>query len=386
MLIELRGNEYTDPLADCGMAFTLSENSALLHPVTVGDVPAANRLFMAPLTRTRAEADATPSELAALYYSQRASAGLVISEATAVSSAANGAYMNTPGMFTDRHQRRWAEIADAVHGAGGRMFVQLWHVGRMAHPEISGVESVAPSAIAAEVTAHTPTGRKPVPVPRALRTDEIAGIVADFRAAARRAVDAGMDGVEIHSANGYLLHEFLSDVTNRRDDAYGGSAQNRARLTAEVTEAVVDEIGAGRVGLRISPGNSAGDMREVDEVVAYEALLNRIAPLGLAYLHLLIEPTQPAFAVVRSLWDGTLVLNTPRQIESNFCELENLVDWGVISAAAVGRAYLANPDLIDRLLLGAELNEPDAATFYSSGSVGYTDYPTLMELEEPRSA
>jgi N-ethylmaleimide reductase len=372
--------------ADCGMAFTLSENSALLHPVIVGDVAAPNRLFMAPLTRTRAEADATPSELAARYYAQRASAGLVISEATAVSSSANGAYVNTPGMFTDRHQQRWAEIADAVHVAGGRMFVQLWHVGRMGHPEIGGVETVAPSAIAADLTAHTPTGKKPLPVPRALRTDEIDGIVADFRAAARRAVDAGMDGVEIHSANGYLLHEFLSDVTNRRGDVYGGSAENRARLTAEVTEAVVDEIGPGRVGLRISPGNGAGDMREVDEVSAYEALLNRLAPQGLAYLHLLIEPTQPAFAVVRSLWDGTLVLNTPRQIESNFCELENLVDWGVISAAAVGRAYLANPDLIDRLVLGAELNEPDAATFYSSGSVGYTDYPTLMELEEPRSA
>jgi N-ethylmaleimide reductase len=368
------------------MAFTLSDNSALLRPVTVGDVFAANRLFMAPLTRTRAEADATPSQLAALYYAQRASAGLVISEATAVSAAANGAYRNTPGMFTDRHQRRWAEIAEAVHESGGRMFVQLWHVGRMGHPDISGVETVAPSAIAADLSAHTPTGKHPLPVPRALLTDEISGIVADFRAAARRAVDAGMDGVEVHSANGYLLHEFLSDVTNRRDDAYGGSAANRARLTAEVVEAVVDEIGAGRVGLRVSPGNSAGDMREVDEVAAYEALLNRISPLGLAYLHLLIEPTEPAFAVVRSLWEGTLVLNTPRQIESNFCELENLVEWGVIGAAAVGRAYLANPDLIDRLLLGAELNEPDTATFYSSGSVGYTDYPTLMQLQEPRSA
>src|SRR4051812_22573675 len=292
------------------MAFTLSENSALLRPVTVGDVSAANRLFMAPLTRTRAEADATPSKLAALYYAQRASAGLVISEATAVSAAANGAYLNTPGMFTDRHQRRWAEGADAGHESGGRMFVQLWHVGRMGHPGISGVETVAPSPVAADLSAHTPTGKHPLPVPRALRTDEISGIVADFRSAARRAVDAGMDGVEVHSANGYLLHEFLSDVTNRRDDAYGGSAANRARLTAEVVEAVVDEIGAGRVGLRISPGNSAGDMREVDEVAAYEALLNRIGPLGLAYLHLLIEPTEPAFAVVRSLWDGTLVLNT----------------------------------------------------------------------------
>ncbi len=370
------------------MAFTLGENSALLQPATLGDVHVANRLFMAPLTRTRAEDDATPSELAALYYAQRASAGLIISEATAVSKAANGAYGNTPGMFTDRQQQRWAEIADAVHEAGGRMFVQLWHVGRMGHPDISGVETVGPSAIAADMSAHTPTGKKPLPVPRALRTDEIVGIVADFRAAARRAVDAGMDGVEIHSANGYLLHEFLSDVTNHRDDVYGGSAQNRARLTAEVVEAVVDEIGAGRVGLRISPGTGAGDMHprtrgaishEVDEVAAYEALLKRISPLGLAYLHLLIEPTQPAFAVVRSLWDGTLVLNTPREIESNFCELENLAEWGVIGAAAVGRSFLANPDLVDRLTRGAELNEPDPATFYSSGSVGYVDYPTLEQ-------
>lgn len=363
------------------MTFTLGEDSALLKPLTVGDVDAANRIFMAPLTRTRAEADATPSELAATYYAQRASAGIIISEATAVSRAANGAYANTPGMFTDRHQQRWADVADAVHAEGGRMFVQLWHVGRMGHPDISGVETVGPSAIAADMSAHTPTGKKPLPVPRALRTDELAGIVADFRAAARRAIDAGMDGVEIHSANGYLLHEFLSDVTNRRDDIYGGSAENRARLTAEVVEAVVDEIGAGRVGLRISPGNGAGDMREVDDVAAYEALLDRIAPLGLAYLHLLIEPTQPAFAVVRSLWPGVLVLNTPREVETSFCELENLAEWGVIGAAAVGRAYLANPDLIDRLTRGAALNEPDAATFYSAGPVGYIDYPTLAESD-----
>lgn len=201
------------------------------------------------------------------------------------------------------------------------MFVQLWHVGRMGHPDISGVETVARSAIAADMAAHTPTGKSPLPVPRALR---------------------------------------------------------------------IDEIGAGRVGLRISPGNGAGDMRprtrgaiqaEVDEVEAYEALLNRIAQLGLAYLHLLIEPTQPAFAVVRSLWEGTLVLNTPREIETNFCELENLVEWGVIGAAAVGRAFLANPDLVDQLTQGAEPNEPDAATLYSSGPVGFVYYPTLAEAD-----
>jgi len=368
------------------MAFTLDENAALLEPVRVGDTTSANRIFMAPLTRSRAKADGTPSDLAAEYYAQRASAGVIITEATAVSKAANGAYLNTPGIYTDRHQRAWAEIADAVHGAGGRMFVQLWHVGRMGHPEISGVESVAPSPIAADVTTHTPTGKKPLPVPRALRADEIPQIVEQFRAAARRAIDAGMDGVEIHAANGYLLHQFQSDVVNQRTDGYGGSAQNRARFTAEVVEAVAAEVGAGRVGLRISPGNSAGDMREVDDSSTYEALLDRIAPLDLAYLHVLINPDEPTFAIVRSFWDGPLVLNTGRETETDFCRLEALTEWGVIGAAAVGRAFLANPDLIDRLLVGAELNEPDVATFYAPGPVGYVDYPTLDELDQLKTA
>ena len=369
-----------------GMTFTLDDNAALLKPVRVGNTTAANRIFMAPLTRTRAQADGTPSDLAAEYYAQRASAGVIITEATAVSEAANGAYMNTPGIYTDRHQHRWAEIADAVHAEGGLMFMQLWHVGRMAHPDISGVESVAPSAVAADMTTHTPSGKQSLPVPRALATDEIPAIVEDFRAAARRAVDAGMDGVEIHAANGYLLHQFLSDVVNRRTDVYGGSAVNRARLTAEVVEAVAAEIGADRVGLRISPGIGAGDIREIDDVSAYEALLDRIAPLGLAYLHVLIEPDNAVFATMRTLWDGTVVLNTPRDVDTDFCRLEALADWGVIGAAAVGRAFLANPDLVDRLRLGAELNEPDVATFYSSGPEGYVDYPTLAEAEQLQSA
>ena len=227
------------------------------------------------------------------------------------------------------------------------------------------------------MAAHTPTGKKPLPVPRALRADEIDGVVAQFRAAARRAVDAGLDGVEIHSANGYLLHQFLADATNTRTDRYGGSAQNRARLTAEVVEAVAAEIGADRVGLRISPGNGAGDVNEVDTVSAYEALLARIAPLGLAYLHMLINPDAAEFGVVRALWPGPFVLNTGREVDTSFCQLENLANWGAISAAAVGRAYLAYADLIDRLRSGAELNEPDVATFYSPGPAGYVDYPTL---------
>jgi len=368
------------------MTFTLREQSALLKPIRVGSTAAANRLFMAPLTRSRADADGTPSSLAAQYYSQRASAGLIISEATAVCEQANGAYLNTPGLYTDRQQDKWSEVASAVHRAGGTMFVQLWHVGRMAHPEISGFENVGPSPIAADLLTHTPTGKKPLPVPRALTVGEIGEIVGQFRAAARRAVDAGMDGVEIHSANGYLLHEFLSDVVNQRTDAYGGSPQNRARLAAEVVEAVVAEIGADRVGLRISPGNGAGDMREIDDVSAYEALLCRIASLGIAYLHVLIEPSAPAFAAVRTQWEGALVLNTPRTVETDFAMLENLAEWGVISAAAIGRGFLANPDLVDRLRLGAELNEPDPSTFYAPGPDGYTDYPTLDEMVTPRSA
>lgn len=374
------------PTLLCGVTYTLNADAALLQPIQVGDTAATNRLFMAPLTRSRADADGTPSPLAAQYYSQRAGAGLIISEATAVAETANGAYMNTPGIYTDRHQHGWAEIADAVHAAGGKMFVQLWHVGRLAHPEISGFEPVAPSAIAADVITHTPTGKKPLPTPRALDIDEIPAIVEQFRAAARRAIDAGMDGVEIHGANGYLLHQFASDVVNQRTDAYGGSPQNRARLTAEVVEAVVDEIGAGRVGLRISPGNTAGGMRETDTIGTYEALLERIEPLDLAYLHVVIDPAAHDFGVLRALWPGTFVLNTGRATGTDFCQLESYAEWGAISAAAVGRAFLANPDLIDRLILGADLNEPDVSTFYAPGPIGYTDYPTLAEVEEPRSA
>ncbi|MGW0163483.1 alkene reductase [Mycobacterium sp. NPDC003323] len=360
--------------------FRLAPDAALLKPLQVGATEVANRIFMAPLTRSRAQSDATPSDLAALYYSQRAGAGLIISEATAICEQANGAYMNTPGLYTDRHQQAWAEIADAVHAAGSTMFVQLWHVGRMAHPEISGFDTVGPSPVAANLMSHTPSGKQPLPVPRALTIEEIATIVGQFRTSARRAIDAGMDGVEIHSANGYLLHEFLSDTVNLRTDAYGGSPENRARLTAEVVEAVAAEIGADRVGLRISPGNGAGDVREDDAIGAYEALLNRITGLGLAYLHVLIDPSTQTFGALRAMWPGTLVLNTWRD-PADFCQLEGLVDWGAASAVAVGRTWLANPDLIDRLLLGAELNEPDVATFYASGPGGYVDYPTLAEAE-----
>ena len=359
------------------MTFTLADDAALLQPIAIGSHTARNRIFMAPLTRSRAHDDGTPSDLQVEYYAQRAAAGLIVTEATAVSRTGNGAYVNTPGIYTDSHQQKWAAVAEAVHDRGGLIFLQIWHVGRMAHPDISGAESVAPSAIAANMSAHTPSGKQPLPVPRALDTAEIPDVIEEFRAGARRAVDAGLDGVEIHSANGYLLHQFLADSTNRRTDRYGGSADNRARLAAEVIEAVADEIGPGRVGVRISPGSGAGDVHEVDTLSAYEALLQRISPIGLAYLHALINPDSAEFGTLRAVWPGTFVLNTGREVETSFCELENLADWGVISAATVGRAFLANPALIERLRTGADLTEPDVATFYSHGPVGYTDYPTL---------
>ncbi|MET0699772.1 MAG: alkene reductase [Mycobacterium sp.] len=368
------------------MAFKLDEQAAILRPLQVGDTMAGNRLFMAPLTRSRAQQDGTPSDLAPKYYGQRAAAGIIITEATSVSATAGGAYVTTPGVYTDRHVAKWAEVADAVHAQQGRIFMQLWHVGRMAHPDISGGESVGPSAVAADMSAHTPLGKKPLPVPRSLETAEIPGIVDQFRTAARRAIDAGMDGVEIHGANGYLLHQFQSDVVNQRTDNYGGSPENRARLTAEIVEAVAAEIGAGRVGLRISPGNGAGDVREDDAFGVYEALLGRIEPLDIAYLHVMINPADQAFGEIRALWSGTFVLNTGREIDTDFCQLESFVDMGAVSAAAVGRAYLANPDLIERLALGAELNEPDVSTFYSPGPAGYADYPTLAELAEAPTA
>lgn len=363
---------YTD------MAFTLDPQAALLKPIRMGEVVASNRILMAPMTRSRAQGDGTPSEFAPVYYGQRASAGLIISEATAISQAGNGAYINTPGIYTDRHQHKWAEIAETVHSEGSKMFLQIWHVGRLGHPAVSGgFEPVAPSAVAAQMTTHTPSGKVPLVIPRELRIDEIAEIVDDFRAAARRAIDAGLDGVEIHGANGYLLHQFSSDVINQRTDIYGGSPENRARLTAEVVEAVAAEVGPTRVGVRISPGTSAGDMHENDTVSTYAALLERIDPLGLAYLHVVIDPGAVELRAMGAMWSNNLVLNSSTETETEFCVLEGLVESGAVNAVALGRKFLANPDLIDRLLLGAELNEANAATFYSPGKEGYIDYPSL---------
>ena len=359
------------------MTYRLEPDSPLLQPFTSGVIDTPHRIFMAPLTRLRAESDGTPTDLQTEYYRQRAGAGLVITEATQSSATAGGAYMNTPGIHNDAQQAKWSEIADAVHGENGQIFVQVWHVGRVAHPDLPGGDPVAPSAIRADGETHGPNGKVPLITPRALETDEIPGIVDAFRSSARRAVDAGLDGVEIHAANGYLLHQFLGDDTNQRTDQYGGSPENRARIVVEIVKAVVDEIGADRTGIRLSPGHKASGMNEADTVPVHQALLRAIADIPLAYVHFLIEPQSPALAALRPEITVPFLINTGFAIESDFAQLEKLVADGTADAVVVGRWYIANPDLVERLKQGAELTEPNQATFYASGPEGYIDYPTL---------
>ncbi|WP_072801680.1 alkene reductase [Rhodococcoides yunnanense] len=354
----------------------LSTDSALLQPIEIGTLAAKNRLFMAPLTRARSNDDGTPTDLVVEYYRQRAGAGLIISEATQPSAVGKG-YTNSPGLHTDAQQAVWAEIADAVHTNGGKIFVQIMHAGRISHPDNSGHEAVAPSAIAPGIQMFTKEGMKDIPVPRALDTPELPGIAAEFVDAARRAVAAGLDGVELHAANGYILHQFLADGTNKRTDAYGGDGDNRARFVIEVVEAVVAAIGADKVGIRISPGSPAGAISEEDSWGAYGSLLGALDGLGLAYLHALVDPGAEVLSRIRNAWSGPLVVNAGFERELTPAELEELVSAGPADAVAIGRRFIANPDLVERWTIGAGLNEPDAATFYGGDARGYTDYPFL---------
>jgi N-ethylmaleimide reductase len=355
---------------------TTSDLSALRQPVTAGDLHAPNRIWMAPLTRNRAGADGTPTALQAEYYGQRAGAGVIIAEGSQPSAVGQG-YPNTPGVHNDAQQAGWRRIAEAVHAGGGRIVVQLMHVGRLSHTStIGGRSPVAPSAVKAAGEVFTATGQQPFSEPRELATDELAGVAAEFVDAARRAVTAGLDGVELHAANGYLLHQFLSDGVNRRTDAYGGSPENRARFVVEVARAVTAAIGAGRVGIRISPAHQVNDIGE-DDVSVYEVLTTQLAELDLAYLHVLAKPDDPIIGKLRAVWPGTFVLNTGFEVESDPVELERLVADGVADAVTVGRPFIANPDLVERWTRGAELNELDPDTFYTGGAKGYTDYPAL---------
>lgn len=348
----------------------------LWQPVRAGDLQLPHRLAMAPMTRSRVPNGGAPTEMNARYYAQRASNALIISEGTQPSEDGQG-YIDTPGIHSEQHKDGWRIVTDAVHHAGGRIVIQLMHVGRIAHPDNTahGRQPVAPSAVRADVNMFTATGLQPVPEPRALTTDEVRGVVDEFRGAAKAAVEAGADGVEIHSANGYLLHQFLSSNANQRTDEYGGSIDNRIRMSVEVAAAVADEIGAGRTGIRISPGNPLADIVEDDVAELYPALVSALDRLGLGYLHI-AGRDDALLTELRRRWSGTLLLNRPG---ADIATRAHDIARGLADVVTVGAMNLANPDLMDRLRLGVELNSPDRATFYGGNERGYLDYPTLHD-------
>jgi N-ethylmaleimide reductase len=353
----------------------------LYTPLTAGDLVLANRVVMAPLTRMRSHANGVPSDLNVEHYAQRAGLGLIITEGV-YPSAESKAYPGQPGIATDEQAAGWARVAEAVHREGGRIVMQVMNGGRVTHTDVTGTDRiVAPSAVAIDGEVRTPVGKKPYPVPHALTTDELPIIRDEFVAAARRAVDAGLDGVEVHGANGYLLHEFLSPSANRRDDAYGGSPAARASFVVEVVRAVAEEIGAGRVGLRLSPAHNIQDIDEVDadDVRAtYEAVVDGIAPLGIAYLSVLhAEPDGDLVQDLRSRFGGVFIANSGFGRLTTKEEAEQFVGGGSADAVAVGRLAIANPDLVERWQGGHPENEPNPATFYAEGATGYTDYPRL---------
>ncbi len=353
--------------------------SRLLQPYTLGPLQMPNRLVMAPLTRCRALEGDVPNPLAVDYYRQRAGAGLIVSEATQVSPQGKG-YMRTPGIHDAAQVADWQAVTRAVHQAGGRIYLQLWHVGRLSHPEFQpdGGPPVAPSAIAAEGKVYTPSGGHPYPQPRALELAEIPAVVEQFAHGARLALEAGFDGVEVHGANGYLIDQFLRDGSNHRTDAYGGSPDNRSRLLRDIVEAVIPVFGADRVGVRISPVFSHFSMSDSNPSATFDHVVDRLNDYGLAYLHVVTLGTPGFdFAALRRRWKSTFILCggfDPARAEAALAADD-------ADLVAFGKAYLANPDLAERARLGAPLNDPDSATFYQGEARGYTDYPTLAELE-----
>jgi N-ethylmaleimide reductase len=364
--------------------------TTLFDPLQVGALALPNRIVMAPLTRNRAP-DGVPTPLMATYYAQRASAGLLISEATAITQQGQG-YADVPGLYTPAQLAGWRGVTAAVHAAGGRIVCQLWHVGRISHTELQpgGVAPVAPSAIAAK--SRTVLFRDGAPTfiatsaPRALSAPEIPGIVADYRRAALAAVAAGFDGVEIHGANGYLIDQFLKTGTNRRSDEWGGSIENRARFALEVAQAVAGAIGGARTGIRLSPVTPANDESDAAPQPLYEHLVRGLAPLSLAYLHLIEGATGGARELPDRPFDYAALKAAYRAAGGQGAWMvNNAYDRALAERAlalgddlvAFGKLYIANPDLVRRLREGAPLNTPDQTTFYGGGAHGYTDYPAL---------
>ena len=358
----------------------------LFTPINLGPYHLPNRIIMAPLTRNRAGAGNAPTAMNVTYYEQRATAGLIITEASQVSPQGMG-YPATPGIHSSEQIAGWKQVTDAVHAKGGRIFLQLWHVGRISHPSLQpdGALPVAPSAIAPQGMASTYTGEQPFVTPRALERDEIPGIVEQFRQGAKNALAAGFDGVEIHGANGYLLDQFLRDGSNQRTDDYGGSIENRARLHLEVTEAVVEVWGSDRVGIRLSPSNTFNSMHDSNPEVTFGYLVDQLNRFNLAYLHLL-EPSEADLrhggipvpsSYFRPIYSGKLIVNW----DYDQAKGHEAIASGAADMVAYGKLFIANPDLPERFRLNASLNEPDVSRFYGGGEQGYIDYPSLQELQ-----
>ncbi len=353
---------------------------SLFSPVQVGPYHLPNRLMMAPMTRSRAGEGNVPTPLIATYYRQRASAGIIVTEATQVCPEGQG-YAGTPGIHSDAQVDGWRAVTSAVHAEGGRIFLQLWHVGRISHPDFQpdGRLPVSASAVAPDGQVRTPSGAKPYVAPRALELAEISGVVGQYAEGARRALAAGFDGVEVHAANGYLIDQFLRDGSNRREDAYGGPIENRARFLREVMEAVVAVWGADRVGVRLSPVSPFNSMSDKDPRATFghaAALLDRY---GLAYLHMVAggaaAPGSQARQVAEELrrqFHGPFVINGGFDLMSGNAAVAS----GLADLVSFGSLFLANPDLPARFAAGAPLNAPDQTTFYGGGEHGYTDYPT----------
>jgi N-ethylmaleimide reductase len=354
----------------------------VFSPYRLGPLHLPNRVVMAPMTRNRAGPGNVPGPLNATYYTQRASAGLIVSEGTQVSPQGQG-YAGTPGIHSAEQVAGWKLVTDAVHAAGGRIFLQLWHVGRISHPSVqpNGGLPVAPSALQPAGQIMTAQGMQPFVTPHALETNEVLGVVEEFRRGAANAKLAGFDGVELHGANGYLVDQFLKDKTNRRTDRYGGSALNRARFLIEVTEALVGVWGGDRVGVRLAPTNPFNDIADSDPAATFAVATGELGRLGLGYLHI-VEPLPsdpvaagetPDIKFFRRIWRGTLIGNKGYDL----ARANVLLGDGTVDLVSFATLFLANPDLPERFRRSAALNPPDRPTFYAGGEKGYTDYPAL---------
>lgn len=359
------------------------QHASLFTPVSLGSLTLPNRIVMAPLTRCRADAAHVPTDIMTTYYAQRASAGLIVAEATMAIEGHSAFGGREPGIYSDAQVVAWKKVTDAVHAAGGKIVSQIWHGGRACHSLLNqGAQPVAPSPL--RITndeTHTPQGKKPYETPRELRDDELPGIVAGFRHAAENARRAGFDGVEVHGANGYLLDEFLRDGSNHRGGPYGGSIANRARLLLEVVDAAISVWGADRLGVRISPLNSYNDMKDSDPVAITRYVASQLDQRRIAYLHLMrgdFFGVQQGDVVTpaRAAFKGAIIGN----MGYSPAEGAQAVDAGTLAAVAFGHHYVSNPDLVARVRAGAELVEPDARTFYSPGAHGYIDYPAMAAV------